>query len=136
MSCEATCRMVGLDWGLASKHANAILIMETTPSATPFSGSGIRWSFTSFNNACWLICEHDKDEKKGTRTNGLKKQTERKTKTKKNSNSEGAENERKRKKARKQKKRGSKIRTTQNQRPPKRIGITIVFIPSSLKNQN
>ena len=24
MSSEATCRMVGLDWGLASKHANAI----------------------------------------------------------------------------------------------------------------
>jgi len=62
MSFEATCRMVGLDWGLASKHSNAILIMETTPSATRFSGSGMRWSITSFNNACWLICEHDEEE--------------------------------------------------------------------------
>jgi len=62
MSSEATCRMVGLDWGLGSKHANAILIMETTPSATRFSGSGIRWSITSFNNACWLISENDTEE--------------------------------------------------------------------------
>ena len=62
MSFEATCRMVGLDWGLGSKHANANLIMLITPSATRFSGSGIRWSITSFNNACWLICELDEEE--------------------------------------------------------------------------
>jgi len=73
-----------------------------------------------------------KKKKKGTGTDGLKTHTERKT-DEKNRNNEGAENEQKRKKARKQKTR-RKRRTTQNHRPPKRIGITIVFVHSSLKN--
>jgi hypothetical protein len=34
--------IVGRDWGLGCKHASAIFIMWTTPSAAPFLGSEMR----------------------------------------------------------------------------------------------
>jgi hypothetical protein len=44
--------IVGRDWGLGCKHASAIFIMWTTPSAAPFLGSEMRWSNPSFNRVC------------------------------------------------------------------------------------
>ena len=44
--------IVGRDWGLGCKHASAIFIMCTTPSAAAFSGSDMRWSNTSFIGVC------------------------------------------------------------------------------------
>jgi hypothetical protein len=54
--------IVGRDWGLGCKHASAIFIMWTTPSAAPFLGSEMRWSNTSFNGVCWAIGGIDDDD--------------------------------------------------------------------------
>ena len=55
--------IVGRDWGLGCKHASAIFIMWTMPSAAAFSGSDMRWSNTSFNGVCWAIGGIDDDDK-------------------------------------------------------------------------
>ena len=51
---ETSC-MVGLDFGLVAKHANASLAINTNLNATWFLGGLRRWSKISFNCISWVV---------------------------------------------------------------------------------